>query len=133
MALQNATIVDGATIAVSGGTSKTYGPTGTKIANGLQIADQSVANKSVQPFYNLAAKPPSYDKATDSWGMDKRVINSVIPYVDAKLKQQFPGIETKVNFTQDMTAAQKNALVNMHVQALIDGDFTNFVQTGSLL
>lgn len=133
MSLQNAQIADGCTITISAGTAKAYGPTGTKIANGLQIADQTVANKSVQPFYNLSARPSSYDKNTDSWSMDKRIINSVRPYVDAKLKQQFPGIESKLNFTQDMTAAQKTELVKMHCQAMLDTDFENFVQTGSLL
>lgn len=132
MSLQNATILEGATLAASGGVSKTYALTGTKIQNGIQIADTSVASTSARPFYNLSAKPTSYDRATDSWALEKREITSVRPYVDAKLKQQFPSGITKFNFTQDMTQAQKEELIRMHAQALIDGDFTSFLINGTL-
>lgn len=132
MALQNATILEGATLSATGGTSKTYALTGTKIANGIQIADTSVASMSTKPFYNLSAKPTVYDRATDTWGLEKRGITSVRPYVDAKAKQQFPSIDTKVNFTQDMTQGQKEELIRMHAQALIDGDFTSFLISGTL-
>lgn len=132
MSVQNAQLLDGCTIAATGGTAKQYGPSGQKITNGVQIVDQTVSDVTVRPFVNLVSQPTVFDRKSKTWSPDKRTMTVVHPFVDASLVQHFPSIEIKVNYVVGMTDAQKDALDSRATQMMIDADFTAFRRTGSL-
>lgn len=131
MGIQNAQILEGATISASGGTAKAYGPGGTKVVGGLQIIDTTVSDITARPFYNLSSTPATYSKS-NGWSVDKRKIDCIRPFVNAAGEQQFPGIEIKCNYVAGMTDAQKLELEKMACQVFFDSDFQTFLRTGSV-
>lgn len=131
MSIQNAQILEGATLTATGGTAKQYAPSGVKVENGIQIIDTTVVDPTIRPFYNVSSRPAAYNR-NSGWTPDKRNVNAVRPFVDAAGVQQFPSIEIRCNYIVGMTAAQRTELEKMAAQVFIDADFATLLTTGSL-
>lgn len=131
MGLQNATILDGATLSATGGTSKTLTIDGQQVTNGIHLADASVADYRTRP--NVTAKVKQYTLNSDGlYGKGKRSLTLTMPKILSSGKQGFPCIRIEMEDFPEMSDTEQNKLLVWAGQILFDADFTAFWKTGSL-
>ena len=130
MALQNGTILDGATVSASGGTSKTLVVDGVEVANGIHLIDSSNPDVTTQLSMTAKSKPATLDAKTKLWQKQKSSLTVTIPQVIDTV-QEFPSVFITFSGHPKMTAAEKLRLRAIAAQTLVDADFTAFWDIGS--
>lgn len=132
MGLQGATIMDGATISATGGTSKTLSVDGIPVTNGIHLSDFSVTDLRVRPNVTAKNRPAAYDKSTGKWRKGKRELVITIPKLLADGSIEYPLIRIEIEDHPENTDAELVKLFTWASQIFFDADFTNFVKYGSM-
>lgn len=130
MGLQNGTILDGATVSASGGTSKTLVADGVDVVSGIHLIDSSNSDVTTQLSMTAKTKPATLDSKTGKWTKSKSQLTVTIPQVIDTV-QEFPSVFITYSGHPKMTAAEKLRLRSIAAQTLVDADFTAFWDIGS--
>lgn len=131
MALQNGTILVGATNSSTGGTSKTLSADGVQVQGGVHLIDASNTDVTTRLAITAKSKPGQLDAVTGEWSMDKRSLTVTIPKV-VNGKQKFPSVYITIQVHPLMTQAEIDALCYTAAQCLFRADFDNFRRVGSI-
>lgn len=131
MPISGATLLNGGTLAVSGGTSKTFSDVGETIKNGKKVADFSVTDARVRPTITCVNRPASLNSLGVYISKDKRTAKLVQPKVITSGALVFNVREIRVEDHPETTEAEKVILDSYAAQLLCDPDFTQFFRNGS--
>lgn len=134
MGLQNATLMVGATISSTGGTSTAFVPNGASVTNGTQVVDSTNTNAVTRASITAKTiKQAVIDVVTGLFiGKTKRQMQLVRPKVLASGRVVFPLIRIELETVPDCTDAEITALLNEGAMLLSDSDFTSFWKLGSI-
>lgn len=132
MGLQNATILDGATVGATGGTSKTLSVDGIPVTNGIHLSDFSVADLRTRPNVTAKNRPAAYNKSTAKWTKGKRELVLTFPKILADGSIEYPLVRIEIEDHPEQSDAELIKMFTWASQAFIDTDFTNFMKYGSL-
>lgn len=131
MGVTNATLLSGATISVSGGTSKSFQADGYAVPNGIHIVDVSEADYRIRKSITLRNRNPVL--VNGKYSKHKRWMTTVFPQIEADGSISFNVIRSEVEFTTTMPSADTTDMLKMHSQLFVDADFTSFLTVGSLV
>lgn len=131
MGLQNGTLMDGATLTVNGGTTKTLSVDGQQVTGGIHLQDASVTDYRTRPNATVKTKLPVLT-SDGTYGKGKKSFTLVHPKVLASGKQGFPLLRIELEDFPEMTQAEIDKLLIWGSQILCDADFLTFWRTGSL-
>lgn len=131
MGLQNASILAGATISVTGGTAQNFTPDGQTVANGVHLIDASVADFRTRPTMTVKTTPPTV-LPDGSMTKDKRVVTYVEPFINTKGVIEYDYIRIERRMSPESSAAKGTGLLVKGAQVCIDADFANMWALGSL-
>lgn len=133
MGLQNATLMVGATVSTTGGTSTAFVPNGATVANGVQVVDSANTNAVTRASMTFRTiKQAVLDLITGKFtGKIKRQAQLVRPKVLADGRVTFPLIRIELEVVPDSTDAEILALMNEGAMMLTDADFLSFWKIGS--
>jgi hypothetical protein len=132
MAITNLALLTGPTISVTGGTTQTFAPDGTKVNRGISVSDISVDSILARPSV-VAKNTPGVLQPDKTWSKDRRELKYVIPEVLADGSIDFAFIEVAVVKSPLRGATTIAALKEKGVQLVNDADFSNFWSTGAIL
>lgn len=134
MGLQNATLMVGATVSTTGGTSTAFVPNGASVTNGTQLVDSTNTNAITRASITAKTiKQAVIDVVTGLFiGKTKRQMQLVRPKVLASGRVVFPLIRIEVETVPDCTDAEITALLNEGAMLLTDTDFISFWKLGSV-
>lgn len=134
MPLQNASILNGATVSASGGTAVTLTTDGQKVNNGIHLIN--AANTDFRTRQNVSVRTiqPTLG-STGMWSKGKKQMSLVHPKVLASGisagVQEFPYFRLELGDHPEMTQGEIDALRVWAAQLIIDPDFDAFWRTGS--
>lgn len=131
MALNGSTVLNGATISATGGTTITFGVSGKDVPNGVEIVDVGATDYTVRTSATFKVKMPNYNSVTGTWSKGKREIVLVKPKILASGALVFPLCRIDVEDHPEMSAAEALELRKEAAQLLTDSDFDLFFTTGS--
>lgn len=133
MGLQNATLMVGAVVSSTGGTSTAFVPNGVSVANGVQVVDSTNTNAVTRASITFRTiKSAVIDVATGLFaGKTKRQVQLVRPKVLTNGQVKFPLIRIEIETVPDSTDAEITALLAEGAMLLSDSDFTSFWKIGS--
>lgn len=133
MGLQNATLMVGAVVSSTGGTSTAFVPNGVSVANGIQVVDSTNTNAVTRASITFRTiKSAAIDVVTGLFtGKTKRQVQLVRPKVLANGQVKFPLIRIEIETVPDSTDAEITALLAEGAMLLSDSDFTSFWKIGS--
>lgn len=134
MGVQNATLLVGATVSATGGTSTAFVPNGASVNNGVQVVDSTNTNAVTRASVTVKTiKQAVLDMATGLFtGKTKRQAQLVRPKVLANGRVVFPLIRIELEVHPENTDAEISALMSEGAQLLTDTDFTSFWKVGNL-
>lgn len=132
MGVQNGTILTGATISASGGTSSTLTIDGLTVTNGIHIADMAVTDSRVRPHITLKTIPAPLDPVTKKYGKGKRSAVITMPRTNSDGLPGFPVVRISIEDFPEMSDAEVTKLLDWAAQLLFDSDYRPFFKTGSL-
>lgn len=132
MGLQNATVLDGATISATGGSAKTLSVDGIPVTNGIHLSDFSVADLRTRPNVTAKNRPAAYNKSTAKWTKGKREIVLTFPKILADGSIDYPLVRIDIEDHPECTDAELTKMFVWASQVFSDPDFTNFIKYGSL-
>lgn len=131
MSLQNASLLIGPTISITGGTAQQFGVAGgTGAALGVKIVDTGEADPRTRDFIEFRAQNGTVQK-DGSWSFDRRSVRVTSPELDALGVQQMPFAEAKFLCPPLLTATKMPRLKELLCQAIMDADFSAFYSAGS--
>lgn len=133
MSVQNATLLVGATVAATGGTSTAFVSNGAQVTGGVQVVDATNTNAVTRASMTFRTiKQAALDLVTGLFsGKIKRQAQLVRPKVLTSGRVVFPLVRIEVEFSPENTDAEISALLSEGAQLLIDADFTNFWKIGA--
>lgn len=133
MAIANSTILSGATVSASGGTSFTLSLDGQTAAGATHVANAAVTDFRVRPNAWFRSKIATLlDKLKGTFSKGKRSVVYVRPKILSSGEVVYPLIRIELEDHPEMSTAEVAALVTEGAQFLTDGDFASFWHTGSL-
>lgn len=134
MGLQNATLMVGATVSTTGGTSTAFVPNGASVSNGIQLVDSTNTNAITRASITCKTiKNATIDVTSGLFsGKTKRQMQLVRPKVLTNGQVKFPLIRIEIETIPDNTEAEISALMNEGAMLLSDSDFLNFWKIGSV-
>lgn len=134
MSVTNATIMVGATVATSGGTSTAFTPNGADISSGIQLVDAVSTNAITRAVITLrTVKSAMFDAVKGMFtGKTRRYMQLVRPKVLANGSVVYPLVRVEVEDHPEMSDAERAQLRTEGAQLLTDADFTQFWVLGSL-
>lgn len=131
MPLQNASILDGASISATGGTSVTLSTDGLQVPSGIHLIDASVTDYRARPNVTCRNKVPVI-QPDGTYGKGRRSTVLAFPKVLESGKQGFPCVRIELEDFPEMSVAEIDKMLNWAAQVLTDPDFVSFWRTGSL-
>lgn len=134
MGVQNATLLVGATVSATGGTSTAFVPNGASVNNGVQVVDSTNTNAVTRASMTFKTiKQAVLDMVTGLFtGKTKRQAQLVRPKVLANGRVVFPLVRIELEVHPENTDAEITALMAEGAQMLTDSDFTSFWKLGNL-
>lgn len=134
MSVSNATLMVGATVAATGGTSTTFVPNGADVKSGIQLVDSTNTNAVTRAVITLRTiKAAVFDAVKGIFtGKSRRSCQLVRPKVLASGQVVFPLIRIEVEDHPEMSDAERAQLRSEGAQILTDPDFTSFWTLGSI-
>lgn len=131
MSLKNMTILTGATLAATGGTSMVFADDGVTVPNGLHLMVPATADYRVRQSATFRFRPPTLSPL-GKYSKDKKSCSITLPKLlaDGTVVNNVIRIEREVH--PEMTAAEALDLNKLASQALFDADTTDFWSAGSL-
>jgi len=130
MPIVNGTILDGATISATGGTSKTLSLDGTLVSNGVRVSDFSVTDARVRPSVSAKNRPASYDRNTGVWKKRKSECVLTFPKVLASGVIEYPNVRIIVEDHPEMSAAETTKMALWSAQVIFNASFADFIAKG---
>lgn len=131
MPIKGAILAQNGTLAVTGGTPKTFTEVGETIRNGVKVSDLSVADARIRPTITCVNRPAQLSSAGVYVSKDKRTAKLVQPRLAADGTLTFPLGEIRTEFTPDMTDADKITVLCYLGQLMFDPDFQQFFLNGA--
>lgn len=134
MSVTNATLLVGATVAATGGTSTTFVPNGADVKSGIQLVDSTNTNAVTRAVITLRTiKAAVFDTLKGVFtGKTRRSCQLVRPKVLSSGQVVFPLIRIEVEDHPEMSDAERAQLRSEGAQILVDSDFTSFWTLGSI-
>lgn len=132
MGLKNATILSGASIGVTGGTTINLADNGVQIPNGCQMVVREDTDYATRRTVTAKTRPAVIDAKTSEYGKDKKSITLVKPTVLPSGRVIFNVIRVEREVHPTLTAAECFELNKLAVQLLVDGDLDGFWDFGTL-
>lgn len=131
MSIENMTLLAAPTIAITGGSAKTFTPDGTVVNRGISVSDTSITDIRVRP--QVVCKNQSGNLQADGkWSKSRREVKIVLPGLLPDGSQDFPfgSISLVVNPLWGPSVVQS---IREYLTCLLnDSDMANFWATGSL-
>lgn len=131
MPISGATLLSGATLSATGGTSKTFSKVGETITNGVKVTDLSVTDSRVRPTITCINRPAVLS-SLGKYSKGKRTAKLVMPKILTDTSIQFPLIEIRIEDHPEMSDAEVTALLTYAGQLCFDADFQNFMKYGTI-
>lgn len=131
MGLQNGTLFNGGSIAVTGGTIVTLSVDGQQVIGGIHLQDASVPDYRTRPNATAKTKLPNLN-ADGTYGKGKKSFTLVFPRVLESGKQGFPLVRIELEDFPEMTSNDIDKMCVWAAQVLSGASFVNFWRTGSL-
>jgi len=131
MALSNATLLDGATVSATGGTTQTFAPSGKDVPNGVEIVDVGATSYVTRESISFKVKMPTYNANSNTYSKGNREVTLVAPQVLSTGEVAFNVVRIKVEVHPELSAADEEELRKKAAQVLFDSDFSQFFTTGS--
>lgn len=131
MALSNATLLDGATISATGGTTVNFAPSGKDVKDGVEIVDVGATDYTTRCSISLRVKMPTYNSTTVTWSKGKRMISLIMPKTLASGETVFPVVRIEVEDHPEQTSDERLEMRKRAAQILTDSDFDQYFSTGS--
>lgn len=133
MGIVNSTLLAGATVAATGGTSLTLAPDGQSSPGAVHVANMAITDFRVRPNAWFRSKVATVlDKLKGVFSKGKRSVVYVKPKLLSSGELIYPLIRIELEDHPEMTAAEVSALVTEGAQLLCDSDYTAFWTTGNL-
>lgn len=132
MSISNLTLLTAPTIAVTGGTTQTFAPNGTKVTRGVSVADvaaTSILDQDTCVFKNTQGTLQS----DGSFSKDRREAKYVHPYVFPDGSLDYAYIEVRLVRNPSRPATEVPLLKEKAVQLINDADLSNFWTNGSVV
>lgn len=132
MGVQNATLAVGATsMSVTGGTSKTFGPVGENVNNGIKIIDTSATDFRVRKSITLRNRAEKL-QANGTYSKSIRKVEICVPKILASGEIVKTWARLEIEAHPECTSAEILDLQLIAGQVASDTDFANFFLFGSL-
>lgn len=133
MSLINITLADSATsIAVTGGTTKTYSPDGQSVSNGVHVSDGSVSDFRLKPHITWKNRNPVRQN-DGSYSKGRKDVILTIPVLDTVTnKVEFSTYRFVEEYSTLSTAAARKNGRYLMAQCLFDADAENFHVNGDI-
>jgi len=128
--ISNLTLLTGATITPSGGTTQTFAPTGTNVSNGIEVSDVASTDYITQNRVQCKSKMPTYSNG--EYSKMKCSATFLMPTVDSTGKTQFNLVRVEIEKHPEFTSADLLELKKKGAQLLTDADLDAFWSNGSL-
>lgn len=130
MALSNATLVTGATISVTGGSTVTFNPSVQK-TDSVDLIDIGASDERTQTKISCRSVAPVYTNSTASYSKGKRFVTVTVPVILANGETVFDAIRIEMTYHPEETAASRLDRRKMAAQVLFNASFDTFFVTGS--
>lgn len=131
MSLQNATLPLGGTPSVAGGSTITYGVT-RNTGNQITAVVTADTDFRTRRSFRATAKSPSIKTdAPNGYTQQRNEIRFDDPILLSNGKHTTNSIGVWISFDPEASAAQKQALLDKALAAVMDSDFTDFMKLGS--
>jgi hypothetical protein len=132
MSLKNMTLLQGATIALSGGTQLTFADNGVSIPNGLQLIATADSDYQTRRSVTVKYRPATLDPTTGFYGKDKKSITLARPVVLDDGRVVFNTVRIEREMHPSCTESDAMEMNKISSQFLLDEDLDNFWKFGSL-
>lgn len=133
MSLQNLTLLTGATVTASGGTTQTYGLTGQVINGGIEVIDASATDLRTAERVSFVSRMPKYNSTSGEYSKTKLTMVYKIPTVDAGTGLTYFNLgRIEVEVHPSLPAATQAQIWNKLAQLCVDSDTSSFRTTGAL-
>lgn len=131
MPINGMQILSGATLSATGGTAKTFDVDGMNIANGVHVADLSVADFKLRPGITVKARMPQR-LANGTWQKGKFSAVITVPRLRSDgATVDYPLIRIEQEMSDESTIAEMTELRKQAAQLLFDTDMTQFWDSGN--
>lgn len=131
MPIRNASLTLGGTIAISGGTAKTFTEMGETIQNGVKVTDLSTTDSRLRTSITAVNRPARLNSVGVYTSKDKRTVKIVRPKLRADGTISFPLREIRIEDDPESTDTEKAELNNYAAQVFFDADLQQFVLNGA--
>lgn len=131
MSIVNLTLLSGATVSATGGTTVTFGPSGAVVNRGIQVVDTAEADIRTQDMVTFKSVRGAL-QPDGTWSKNRFSAKITCPDLLSDSTQDFPSIEISYVGSPLNSAAKLAAIKSFAAQLLIDSDLTNFWANGSL-
>lgn len=131
MSLKDMTVATGATISVADGTPVVFAEDGVTIANGIHLVATSDPDFRTRRQVTAKSRAATYDYKTNSYAKEKRSVVYVVPTVDINSKTVFNTVRIEVEFDPTLDTGDKQDLLKVGAQLLVDSDLEEFWATGA--
>lgn len=130
MGIQNMTLLSGATVSATGGTTVNFAPDGVSVPNGVHVADSANADFKTRANVTLRTRNPQLVNGV--FTKNKRWVTYVAPQVLSSGDIVFNLVRVEVEFHPDLAAADLTEMLKRGAQVMIDSDLATFWSMGSL-
>lgn len=131
MAITNLTLLTGATVSITGGTTQNFAPTGTEVTGGIEVQDTASGVAHLTRKKVVARSRMTRLQSDGSYSKMKFGITYIIPMVDSSGKVQNNLVRVEVEKHPEISSADETELLNKAAQLPVDTDLTAFWQTGA--
>lgn len=131
MSVNNMTLAYGATLAATGGTSKTFKKTDQEVKNGIMVVDSSSTDYRTRITVMAKVKPPYYDSQTGEYTKGRKTITLTQPFVKASGKVEFPLVRIEVEDHPELALSDITEMRKRAAQLLFDTDLDDFFNLGN--
>lgn len=131
MSLINSTLLSGATVSATGGTSKTFSAVGETIKNGVKVMDTSVTDARLRPTLTCVNRPAQMSAGVYI-SKDKKTMKLVSPKLLASGSIVYNVREIRIEDHPETTDAERDILDGYTAQLMFDSDFASFRRFGAV-
>lgn len=128
--ISNLTLLTGATITPTGGTTQTFQPSGTNITSGMEVLDVAAGSHLTRKRAQFKTRMSTL-QSDGSYSKMKFSATYIMPMVDSLGKVHYNLVRVEVEKHPEITSADEAELLNKGAQLPIDADLATFWATGA--
>lgn len=128
--IQNAIILAGPAVAITGGTNRTLSQAGPALPTGVHVIDTSIVDFRLQPTFDFVSRQPILQK-DGTYVKSRRSVHIVRPKLLASGKYEPIAGDVVIKGHPEMTAAELLAMKIDLCQAIMDAEFDLFWSQGT--